>query len=229
MKPLVGASGTVHSRDRTALLSNSDMSDHGARAKPQARLRRPFFMRYTPSVAKELLGCRLVRILEHERLAGLIVETEAYRGQRDPASHAFRGRTKRNEIMFGQAGHAYVYFTMGAHFCLNITTELKETPAAVLIRAIEPVEGVGAMKRNRGLDDLNGLADGPGKLTKALGIDGDLNGEDIIRSTRLFLERGTKPTVILASSRVGISAGKSFKWRFFVQGSQFVSKAKPSA
>ncbi|MDA4119812.1 MAG: DNA-3-methyladenine glycosylase [Thaumarchaeota archaeon] len=195
----------------------------------RARLRRPFFEKYTPSVARGLLGCRLVRILDGERLSGLIVETEAYRGSKDPASHAFRGRTKRNEVMFGHAGHAYVYFTMGAHFCLNITTERKETPAAVLIRAIEPVEGIGEMKLNRGLDDLNRLADGPGKLTKALGIDRALNGEDIVRSTSLFLERDIKPKEILASSRVGISAGKSFKWRFFVQGSQFVSKAKPSA
>jgi DNA-3-methyladenine glycosylase len=195
----------------------------------QGRLRRPFFKRYTSLVAKELLGCRLVRILDGERLAGLIVETEAYRGHRDPASHAFRGRTRRNEVMFGPAGHAYVYFTMGAHFCLNITTERRGTPAAVLIRAIEPVEGIGMMKRNRGLDDLNRVADGPGKLTKALGIDGDLNGEDIVRSARLFLERNTLPVETLASSRVGISAGKSFKWRFYVQGSEFVSKAKPSA
>ncbi|HEV2226837.1 MAG TPA: DNA-3-methyladenine glycosylase [Nitrososphaerales archaeon] len=196
---------------------------------PQKRIRRPFFRRYTPLVARELLGCRLVRILDDERLAGLIVETEAYRGQRDPASHAFRGRTMRNEVMFGDAGHAYVYFTMGAHFCLNITTERMETPGAVLIRAIEPVEGIGAMIRNRGLDDLNRLADGPGKLTKALGIDRDLNREDVVRSTNLFLEHDTKPKSILVSSRVGISAGKTFKWRFFVQGSPFVSRAKPSA
>ncbi len=131
--------------------------------------------------------------------------------------------------MFGPAGHAYVYFTMGAHFCLNITTEHKGTPAAVLIRAIEPVEGIGVMERNRGRDDLTRLADGPGKLTKALGIDRELNGEDIVNSTKLFLERNAMPRKILASSRVGISAGKSFKWRFYIEGSEFVSKAKPSA
>jgi DNA-3-methyladenine glycosylase len=180
-------------------------------------------------VARELLGCLLVRILDGERLAGSIVETEAYRGHRDPASHAFRGKTKRNEVMFGPPGHAYVYFTMGAHFCLNITTELKEVSAAVLIRAIEPVEGIGVMKRNRGLDDLNRLTDGPGKLTRALRIEMDLNGEDVVRSTTLFLERGTMPNGIGKSSRVGISAGKSFKWRFYVEGSEFVSRAKPSA
>jgi DNA-3-methyladenine glycosylase len=171
----------------------------------------------------------LVRILDDERLAGLIVETEAYRGRRDPASHAFHGRTKRNEVMFGTAGHAYVYFTMGAHFCLNITTEPKGRPAAVLIRAFEPAEGIEVMKRNRGLDDLNRLADGPGKLTRALKVERDLNGEDIVRSSRLFLEHGTIAKRISTSSRVGISAGKSFKWRFYVEGSEFVSKAKPSA
>ncbi len=196
---------------------------------PRPRLRRPFFERYTPLVARELLGSLLVRILEGERLAGLIVETEAYRGHRDPASHAFRGSTKRNEVMFGPAGHAYVYFTMGAHFCLNITTEPEETPAAVLIRAIEPVDGVAVMRRNRGLEDLHRLADGPGKLTRALKIDKELNGEDIVCSARLFLEREAVPKEIAASSRVGISSGKSFKWRFYVEGNEFVSRAKPSA
>lgn len=194
----------------------------------EARLRRPFFERYTPLVARELLGSRLVRILGDERIAGSIVETEAYRGQRDPASHAFRGRTKRNEVMFGPAGHAYVYFTMGAHFCLNITTEAEGKPAAVLIRAVEPVEGLATMKRNRGLDDVHRLADGPGKLTKAFKIEKDLNGEDIVISPRLFLERATVTKEIAATSRVGISAGKSFKWRFYVEGSEFVSRTKPS-
>jgi DNA-3-methyladenine glycosylase len=193
------------------------------------RLTRPFFERYTPSVARGLIGRRLVRILDGERLAGLIVETEAYRGRRDPASHAFRGRTKRNEVMFGPPGHAYVYFTMGAHFCLNVTTEPRGTPAAVLIRAIEPVEGLDLMKRNRRLDDLNRLADGPGKLTQALKIDRGLNGEDFIRSSRLFLEPMTVPKRISTSSRVGISVGKAFRWRFYVEGSEFVSKAKPSS
>jgi DNA-3-methyladenine glycosylase len=196
---------------------------------PPARLRRPFFEGYTPSVARRLLGLRLVRILDGQRLAGLIVETEAYRGRRDPASHAFRGRTKRNGVMFGPAGHAYVYFTMGAHFCFNITTEPNGTPAAVLIRAIEPVDGVAMMKRNRGLEDLHRLADGPGKLTRALKIDKELNGEDLVSSSRLFIESGSVKVRIGTSSRVGINAGRSFRWRFFVQGNEFVSKGKPSA
>ncbi|HLQ06350.1 MAG TPA: DNA-3-methyladenine glycosylase [Nitrososphaerales archaeon] len=196
---------------------------------PHARLKRAFFERYTPAVARELLGCRLVRILDGKRLAGLIVETEAYRGRRDPASHAFRGRTKRNEVMFGPAGHAYVYFTMGAHFCLNVTTEPNLTPAAVLIRAIEPVDGIAVMKRNRGLEELHRIADGPGKLTRALKIDKNLNGEDLVRSSRLFIERGSVKVENGTSSRVGISAGRPFKWRFLVEGSEFVSKAKPSS
>jgi DNA-3-methyladenine glycosylase len=196
---------------------------------PGTRLGRRFFERFTPSVARELLGCRLVRILDGERLAGTIVETEAYRGSLDPASHAFRGKTKRNEVMFGPAGYAYIYFTMGAHFCLNITTEPKLTPAAVLIRAIEPVDGVAVMKRNRGLEDIHRLADGPGKLTRALKIDKELNGEDLVSSSRLFIERGSVKAGIGTSSRVGISAGRSFKWRFFVQGNEFVSRGKPSA
>ncbi len=200
------------------------MKKHG-----NERLRLPFFDRYAPAVAKGLIGCRLVRILDNERLAGLIVETEAYRGRKDPASHAFRGRTKRNEVMFGPPGRAYVYFTMGAHFCLNITTEPHGTPAAVLIRAIEPVEGLDMMMRNRGLDDLNRLADGPGKLTRALKIDWNLNGEDVVRSDRLFLESSRMRRRIGVSSRVGISAGKTFKWRFYVRGSEFISRGKPSA
>ena len=194
-----------------------------------SRVGRPFYERYTPLVAKELLGCRLVRVVDRKRVSGVIVETEAYRGSRDPASHAFRGRTRRNEVMFGPAGHAYVYFTMGAHFCLNVTTEPSGTPAAVLIRALQPVEGVELMKRNRGLDELDRLASGPGNLTKALQINRDLNGEDLVRSKRLFVEGGVGVEGIGISSRVGISSGTPFKWRYFVMGSRFVSRGRPSS
>lgn len=195
----------------------------------KARLRRNFFERYTPTVAKELLGCRLVRVTGGMRVAGVIVETEAYRGSGDPASHAFRGRTKRNEVMFGPAGYAYVYFTMGAHYCLNVTTERRGTPAAVLIRAIEPVEGLDEMRKNRGVDDPQRLAAGPGNLTRALKIDRELNGEDMVRSERLFIERGGGTGDVGVSSRVGISSGTSLKWRFYLRESPFVSRGKPSA
>lgn len=194
-----------------------------------ARVGRKFYARYTPKVARELLGCRLVRVVDGRRLTGIIVETEVYQGTKDPASHAFRGRTTRNEVMFGPAGHAYVYFTMGAHFCLNITTEPAGTPAAVLIRALEPTEGIAEMKNNRKLDEITRLASGPGNLTKALEIDRSMNGEDVVQSKRLFVESGPKVGGVGVSSRVGITKGISFEWRFFAKDSPFVSKGRPSA
>jgi DNA-3-methyladenine glycosylase len=192
------------------------------------RLRRGFFARYSPTVAKELIGCRLVRVVDGTRLSGIVVETEAYRGARDPASHAYRRKTRRNEVMFGPAGVAYVYFTMGAHYCLNVTTEKKDA-AAVLIRAVLPMEGVERMKRNRGVTEPTEVASGPGKLTRAFEIDRSLNGEDMMTSERLFFESGQKVRRIGVSSRVGISAGKEFRWRFFAEGDPFVSKGRPSA
>jgi DNA-3-methyladenine glycosylase len=192
------------------------------------RIGRRLFKGYTPDVARRLVGCRLVRVVSGKRLAGVIVETEAYRGPRDPASHAYHGRTRRNEVMFGPPGHAYVYFTMGMHYCLNVTTEPRGVPAAVLIRAVQPVEGVEAMKRNRGVEDKQKLGSGPGNLTKALGIDGGLNGEDMVTSRRLFIEEGKSVEPVMTSTRVGVSAGIATRWRFFAAGNPFVSKGKPS-
>jgi DNA-3-methyladenine glycosylase len=192
-------------------------------------LERRFFLRYTPTVARDLLGCRLVRVVDGKRLSGAIVETEAYRGDGDPASHAFRGKTRRNSVMFGPAGHAYVYFTMGVHHCLNLTTEPEGRAGAVLIRAIQPLEGVEEMRRNRKVEEVRRLAAGPGNLTKALAIDGELNGEDLVLSRRLFLERGRAVGAIGTGSRVGISAGKSFRWRFFIEGSEYVSRGRLTA
>jgi DNA-3-methyladenine glycosylase len=193
-----------------------------------ARLRRTFFARYTPTVAKALLGCVLVRVVDGERLSGRIVETEAYRGSRDPASHAFRGLTGRNRVMFGEAGHSYVYFSYGNHWMLNLTTEKEGVPGAVLIRAIEPIEGIAIMKRRRGLSSVVDLASGPGKLTKAFAIDRGLNGEDLVRSRRLFVEAGKKSGTVAVSSRVGISEGVKLQWRFYLEGSPFVSRGRPS-
>lgn len=169
-----------------------------------------------------------MRIADRTRLSGVVVETEAYRGNRDPASHAYRGETKRNEVMFGPAGVAYVYFTMGVHHCLNVTTEGEGSAAAVLIRAVQPIEGKERMKANRGITELTRVASGPGNLTKAFGIGEELNGEDMVSSGRLFFEAGRKAGEVEASSRVGVSAGKSFRWRFYVKGSPFVSKGRPS-
>ncbi|MGP8124580.1 MAG: DNA-3-methyladenine glycosylase [Nitrososphaerales archaeon] len=193
-----------------------------------ARLARRFFDEYTPKVARALLGSVLVRVVDGERISGMIVETEAYRGAEDPASHAYRGRTKRNDVMFGEGGHAYVYFTYGSHWCLNATTEPAGRAGAVLVRAVEPEEGLEKMLRNRGLESDEHLTDGPGKLTRALEIDSTLNGEDLVTSDRLFLEEGQKVEEVGSSSRVGIRQGIDLTWRFFVKGNRFVSQARQS-
>ena len=171
----------------------------------------------------------MIRVVGGKKLSGIIVEAEAYRGRRDPASHAYRRKTRRNTVMFGPPGHAYVYFTYGFHQMLNFTTETEGTPGAVLIRAIEPVDGTGEMKKNRGVSDLRRLVSGPGNLTKALAIDRTLNGEDLTRSKRLYVEEGRPPPSVGISTRVGVVEGWSYKWRFFEEGNPFVSKGKPSA
>lgn len=188
------------------------------------RLGRSFFSRYAPEVARELLGCLLVRRVGGRTLSGKIVEVEAYRGSDDPASHSYRGPTKRSSIMFGEAGHAYVYFSYGNHWCLNLTAEAEGQPGAVLIRAIEPMEGVEQMIRNRGVPEVGRLADGPGKLTKAMSIDGTFNGEDLVKSRRLYVLEREGPVPVKASSRIGVSKGREQQWRYFVEGNPFVSK-----
>ena len=135
-----------------------------------------FFARGTVQVAPDVLGKYLIRMWEGKRLVVRIVEVEAYRGSDDPASHAFHGRTPRNTPMFGEAGHAYVYFTYGNHFLLNITTQKSGTPGAVLIRGVEPVQGIDVMRSLRPHVPDSELTNGPGKLTKALGVDKALNG-----------------------------------------------------
>ena len=190
---------------------------------------RAFFERDTRSVARELLGSVLVRVFDGEELSGKIVEVEAYRGSNDPASHAFSGMTRRNAVMFGEPGHAYVYFTMGMHHCLNISTEKKGQPGAALVRALEPIQGIARMKVNRGVDSVTELANGPGKLTKAMRIDLSLNGEDMVTSGRLYIRNDDKGDIRVGrSSRIGIGAGVEFRWRYFVRDSPFVSKARTS-
>lgn len=151
---------------------------------------------------------------------------EAYRGNDDPASHSYRGLTKRNALMFGEPGMAYVYFSYGNHWCLNITTEGVGNPGAVLIRALEPLNGVEEMKGNRGVSATLQVASGPGKLTRALGIDGTMTGEDMVVSRRLYVLAGEFDGPIAATSRVGISRGLEHRWRFLASGSPFVSRAR---
>ena len=188
------------------------------------RLGRSFFARYTPEVAQDLLGCLLVRRIGRKTVSGRIVEVEAYRGSDDPASHSYRGVTKRSAIMFGEAGHVYVFFSYGNHWCLNFTTEAEGEPGAVLIRALEPVEGVEQMAENRGVPEVVRLTNGPGNLTKAFSIDGGFNGADLVRSKRLFVLGPGEPVRVRASARIGISKGREHQWRFSIEGNPFVSK-----
>lgn len=188
-------------------------------------LPRSFYEKDTVSVAKALLGKVLVRKLNGVVSSGRIVETEAYRGEDDPASHAFRGRTPRNLLMFGCGGRAYVYFVYGRNWCLNATTETTGAPGAVLIRAIEPLQGLEPMMARREKRDLGNLTNGPGKLTQALGINGDLNGADLTRRGPLFIEESLcyEAIDLVATTRVGVSAGRQLPWRFFIAGNSFVS------
>ena len=189
-------------------------------------LPRHFYARETVQVAKDLLGEYLVRVKGRTLMVGRIVEVEAYRGSDDPASHAFRGITPRNAPMFGEPGHAYIYFTYGNHYCLNLTTRESGTPGAVLLRAIEPIVGISSMRRRRpNVPDI-ALTNGPGKLTKALGIDKSLNEVDLTEPGLLFIASASKEDFEIAwSARVGISEGKDRMWRFFIVGNRFVSKA----
>ena len=192
--------------------------------KPRV-LPRDFYARDTVKVAKDLLGKRLVRVKGKNRMEGKIVEVEAYRGLDDPASHAFRGLTPRNAPMFGEPGHAYIYFTYGNHYCLNITTQKVGTPGAVLIRAIQPLEGLHEMRRLRPNVPDSNLTNGPGKLTKALGITKSLNEVDMTKRGDLFVTESDETMPKVAKSvRVGISQGADRLWRFYVAGNSYVSK-----
>ena len=195
-------------------------SDYMTRLLPSA-----FFARDTVKVAPDLLGKHLVRLKEGERMIGRIVEVEAYRGSDDPASHAFRGLTPRNAPMFGDPGHAYIYFTYGNHYCLNITTQKAGTPGAILLRALEPVEGIDVMRRFRPNVPDSELTNGPGKLTKALAIDKSLNEQDMTVKGPLFVaDPGKEDLEIWRSTRVGIREGMDRLWRFYVKGNPYVSK-----
>lgn len=188
------------------------------------KLRREFYNRPTLKVAKEILGKYLVVNMKGKKLSGKIVETEAYRGLYDPASHAYGGMTPRNRIMFGEPGHAYVYFTYGMYYCLNFVTEKEAFPAAVLIRALEPMEGIEIMKRRRKKEKPEDLTSGPGKLCQAMGIDKTLYGADLIGQTIYVEDRGEKTGKIVSTNRIGIDEGKERKWRFYLKDNRFVSR-----
>lgn len=184
-------------------------------------LSRDFYNRPTLTVARELIGARLVRILDGHTLAGWITETEAYIGQDDLACHARAGLTPRTRVMFGEPGHAYVYFTYGNHWMLNVVTEREGFPAAVLLRAIQPVEGIDIMLERRGGRDTFG----PGKLCQAMGITKAENGIDLTETAGgLRIEAGIRvpDSLVTKGPRVGLNNTPepwlSKPWRFLVKG-----------
>jgi len=210
-----------------------------------APLSRDFFARFAVDVAPELLGC----VLEHQTAAGLVAveltEVEAYAGQNDPASHAYRGKTKRNAVMFGPPGHAYVYFTYGMHFCVNLVCLGENSVSAILLRAGAIVEGEDLARTRRGRSTsaphpsgiaFRDLASGPARLCQALDIDRSLDGADVcvpdsplrIRSPQSQLPVTDASTharsgKILSGPRVGVSAAAEVPWRFWFEGDPTVS------
>jgi DNA-3-methyladenine glycosylase len=185
-------------------------------------LNKTFYELSTLKVARALIGKKLVRRIGGLKLSGMIVETEAYCGKEDSACHAHRGKTKRNGVMFGPPGHAYIYFTYGMHYLLNIVTEAEDKPCAVLIRAISPVAGIEEMEARRKRKGPE-LTNGPAKLCQAMGIDKSLNGRDLTAGNELWVQDYKKipAKFITATPRIGIDyATEQYRnalWRFVVK------------
>jgi DNA-3-methyladenine glycosylase len=197
---------------------------------PVAELSRAWFARPTTQVARDLIGCRIVVDPgSNEAVVARIVETEAYLGLDDPASHAFRGRTPRSAVMFGPAAHLYVYFTYGMHYCANVVTEADGVAGAVLLRAAAVEEGVAVVAARRG-DGLAvaSLLRGPGNLCRGLGISLDDGGIDLLGPTsRVRIEAGTPGAPIVTSTRVGIRHAADWPLRFSWRGDPAVSRPVP--
>ena len=196
------------------------MPDKSLTPQPQ-RLSRDFFDRPTLLVTRDLLGKRLVSLENGSRLSGLIVETEAYIGEQDQGCHAKGGLTARTRVMFGPPGYAYVYFTYGMHWMLNFVTEAEGMPAAVLIRAIHPQEGLEVIAARRGKQPQKHWTDGPAKICQALGIDGSYNGADLCApDAHIFIEmaESVPDSAVTTGPRVGLNSvpepWKSLPWRF---------------
>jgi len=178
-------------------------------------LPRKFYVNDTKQVAKDLLGKTLVRKIGNQVLSGVIIETEAYKGKNDSASHASRKKTERNKVMFGEVGRAYVYFTYGMHYCFNVVAKKEEDKSgAVLIRAILPQHGIKHMIKNRKTNVVSNLANGPGKLTQAMQITLKQYDLDLTKNSSLFIIDGKNPTKIMAKPRVGIKTGVDKLWNF---------------
>ncbi len=191
------------------------------------RLDKGFYMEDAVSVAKNLLGKYLIKNTDKGFIGGMIVETEAYMGPQDDAAHSYNLRkTKRNEAMYEEGGVAYVYFIYGMHYCLNVVTNKRNIPQAVLIRAIEPKFGIDTMIKNRNTD-LKNLTNGPAKLCRALNIDLRCNKVSLL-SDRLFITKGEEiKGDIISTKRINIEYAENYKdkpWRFVVKNSKFLSR-----
>ena len=189
-------------------------------------LPRDFYDRDPIAVARELLGKQLVRVTEAGICSGRIVETEAYLAARDSACHASRGRNKKNATMFGPPGHAYVYVIHARH-CLNFVTEAAGRPSAILVRAIEPLEGIEFMRQRRSTERLHDLARGPARLCEALGIDRQIDGLDLTLGRILWVRddasASVTPPKILRSRRIGVTSAQGRLLRFYLSENPFVS------
>lgn len=193
-----------------------------------AVLSRKFFLRNPGEVAKGMLGKYLVRSLRGTLLIGRIVEVEAYYGEMDPASHAHRGMTNRNKVMFDIGGKAYIYLAYGNHFLVNLVADKQGTPGAVLIRAVEPVQGIAEMSSRRKTTDVSRLTNGPGRLTEAFGIHSKLTGCDVTDSELLACYRiGERKPPMSRSPRIGIRRGTELRERYYIPDNPFIS-GKPN-
>jgi DNA-3-methyladenine glycosylase len=200
------------------------------------RTPRSFFIQSTTQVARDLLGTRLVRIEDGERVSGLIVETEAYRGEEDQGCHAKAGRTPRTQVMYGPPGHAYVYFTYGVHWMLNFVTEGEGFPAAVLIRAILPSEGIDIIASRRNSQPRQHWTDGPAKICQALAITGEFSGIDLCSThAPIFVESGDPipDQSVTTGPRVGFNnvpePWNSMPWRFRIKPGYLITKTAEHA
>jgi DNA-3-methyladenine glycosylase len=181
-------------------------------------LRRPFFARDVHAVARDLIGATLL----FKGAGGRIVEVEAYH-HTDPAAHSYNGKTPRNAVMFGPPGHVYVYRSYGIHWCVNFVCEEEGSASAVLIRAVEPAEGIAAMRRRRGFKDERLLCSGPGRVCEALGITGAHNGLSLDKPP-FELKPRDGDVAIATGPRIGITKAADLPWRYGLQGSRFLSK-----
>ncbi len=194
------------------------------------RYTRSFFERPAPTVARELLGAKLHRFVGGKELIGRIVETEAY-DQTDAACHGYNGKTERNSPLFGLAGFSYVYFTYGMHYCFNVVTGKEHFGSAVLIRALEPLEGIEEMydarpKAKKNID----LLSGPAKLCQAMSIARAESNIDLLKSDTLFFTKGKlrNNETVSVTTRIGITRATELPWRFLIADNDFISKGKPS-